>query len=301
MRELGLDSTAFPLLERARLRFGDEPNIHPHAHLFHNAPQFHDLQVPSPTSDFSPSRYTLPWLQLTKFEGQLCDLNLFTLAPNLVEAKCDFQHNEDSPLDMVSHRHLTSFTFMEGSSVEIFDYLTFPALKYLDIRKMESYQYPLLQQFLFRSSPPLVSLLVRADDDCYAEWHRCLPRIANTLENLEICDIPEEVMVRLFRLWDGRNLDALSNLRTLSLRDVDGGVNLYNLVNYLERSDKLRSFRLVWTFNPFLDGTYRTGAIGARGAAKVANTISDHLSRMASAGMEIYLGTEHKNYAGIDV
>ncbi|KAJ6560327.1 hypothetical protein B0H19DRAFT_113780 [Mycena capillaripes] len=203
---------------------------------------------------------------------------------------------------MITHPRLTSFTLLERPCAEYINYLTLPALKYLDIRQMGTYQYPLLEPFLDRSSPPLVSLLVRGDDDCYADWHRCLPRIANTLENLEIRDIPEEVMVGLLGLWDKeRNLAALSNLRSLSLREVEGGVNLHNLVNYLERSDKLRSFRLVWTSSPFLDGTYRTWATGALIATESANTVSDHLSRMASAGMEIYLGTKHKNYAAIDV
>ncbi|KAJ6560326.1 hypothetical protein B0H19DRAFT_1376112 [Mycena capillaripes] len=227
---------------------------------------------------------TLPWSQLTKFEGQLWDWNLFILAPNLVEVKCDFEAIEDFPLVAICLPHLTSFTLIDGSNVAIFEYLNLPALKYLDISKMESYQYPLLEPFLARSSPPLVSLLVRGDDHCYAEWHRCLPRIANTLENLEIREIAEEVMARLFRPWDKMtNLDVLSNLRTL------------------KRSDKLRSFRLVWTSSPFLDRTYRPGGFDVRRAAEAASSISDHLSRMASAGMEIYLGTEHKNYAAIDV
>ncbi|KAJ6560319.1 hypothetical protein B0H19DRAFT_113676 [Mycena capillaripes] len=298
IHELGLDSVAFPLLQRATLHYRGEADDSASPHLFGSAPQFHDLQVPSGSSEFDPGRFTLPWSQLTKFEGQLWDWNLFILAQNLVELKCDFEPIEDFPLVAISHPHLTSFTLMEGSSAEIFEYLNLPALKYLDISKMESYQYPLLEPFLVRSSPPLASLSVRADDDCYGNWHRCLPRIANTLENLEIRDIPEEVMVRLLGLWDKeRNLDALSNLRSLILRDVEGGVNLHNLVNYLERSDKLRSFQLVWTRNPFLDsGYYGTGP----GVLNTNDTVRSHLFRMARTGMEIYLGTEDKNYASIN-
>jgi hypothetical protein len=81
------------------------------------------------------------------------------------------------------------------------------------------------------------------------------------------------------------------------LPDVEGGVDLYWVTQYLySRSDALRSFRLVWKFPPFLDGEYYLGPE----ASKTTDTISGHLSRIARTGMDIYLGTENKNYAAIN-
>ncbi|KAJ7886720.1 hypothetical protein B0H13DRAFT_896294 [Mycena leptocephala] len=139
---------------------------------------------------------------------------------------------------------------MEGSLDGMIEYLNLPALQYLDISRMTSYYA--LEPFLTRSSPPLVSLLVRADEGCFEDWHRCVAHVANTLENLTVRQVPHEVVLDL--CFGDKSLDALQNIRSLSLQEVWGGVDLYFLVDFLYlRSDKLRSFRLVWRASPFLD------------------------------------------------
>ncbi|KAJ7468345.1 hypothetical protein B0H11DRAFT_1921212 [Mycena galericulata] len=61
------------------------------------------------------------------------------------------------------------------------------------------------------------------------------------------------------------------------------------------RSNQLRTFRLVWETSPFLDSEHRlpTGA----GATKIVDSILGRLSRLGQSGMDIYLGTDTRNYA----
>ncbi|KAJ7872057.1 hypothetical protein B0H13DRAFT_1030108 [Mycena leptocephala] len=286
IRELGLDSAAFPRLQSARLHCQSNYDAHRLAHVFNNAPRFHDLQM---YSGFIPSTLTFPWSQLTKYEGSIQDLDLFTLAQNLTEVKCQLVQDEGN-FSVVAHSRLTSLTVVQGS-LDILKYLTLPSLKHLYVCEIDSFDYYWLEPFLIRSSPPLVSLSVHGDDDCFEHWHRCLPRVVSTLENLEVSQASTKVLSVLF------HRSNLGNLRTLSLPDVEGGVDLYWVTQYLySRSDALRSFRLVWTFPPFLDGEYYLGPE----ASKTTDTISGHLSRIARTGMDIYLGTENKNYAAIN-
>jgi len=103
-------------------------------------------------------------------------------------------------------------------------------------------------------------------------------------------------MASMFDIFGEKHLRTLPNVRTLSLREVEGGVDLYYLVDFLYlRSDTLRSFRLVWASNPSLNGEYPAGPR----ATKTVDTISGHLSRLAQSVMEMYLGTEGKNYVAI--
>ncbi|KAJ7682210.1 hypothetical protein DFH06DRAFT_289645 [Mycena polygramma] len=292
--ELELNSTAFPVLQRATLNYLDyiAPNL-PND-ILSNAPRFHDLYC---ESGISPSRITFPWLQLTKFAGTIWNLELFTVAPNLIEVQCWLDPDETSVLTAVTHPRIRSLTMKDRCS-GLIRYLSLPALKYLDVLEMDPYDYGSLGPFLKRSSPPLESLSVRADHRCYPKWHRCLPRIAGTLKNLHVSHVPRDVMSSMFPVGHEPTLDSdcLRDLRALSFEDVDGGVDLHWLTEFLySRSDKLRSFRLIWKDNPFLDGKYLAGPLNN----KTSDTIGGHLLRINRAGTEIYLGTKDKNYAAI--
>ncbi|KAF7352338.1 F-box domain-containing protein [Mycena venus] len=291
IHELELDSVAFPLLRSARLE-GNQSLEPTTGCVFHNAPRLHDLNLPQAIDNLVP-----PWVQLTRFEGRIFNLDLFNMAVNLTEATCHLDDEEAyGPFKMITHLRLSSLTVLLGS-LNIIKYLTLPALKILEISEMDNCDYRSLEPFLTRSSPSLVSLSVRADYDCEEHWHPCLPRVASTLENLVIDQVPEALMLRLFHGTPDKILHLLPNLRTLSLSDVPGGVNLYFLVDFLySRSDKLRAFRLVWTYPPFLDGKYYLGP----SANKTGDTISGHLSRLARSGIDIYLGTVDKNYVTVD-
>ncbi|KAJ7682121.1 hypothetical protein DFH06DRAFT_1463955 [Mycena polygramma] len=285
--DLGLTSAVFPILQSAAFNYGN-PALPDRA--FSHAPRFHDLRTPH---GFSLANCSLPWLQLTKFDGKIGNFDFFSFAPNLVEVRCLFDYDEGF-LTATTHSALRSLVLLDGSYDEIIDHLTLPALQHLNVVHMDSYDY--LGPFLERSSPPLVSLSVRAHSDkFYQVWNKYLPHVAETLENLHILRPSEEVVIDMFFPFGDRRLQAPPKLRALSLEDVDGGVNLYRLTQFLYlRSGKLRSFRLVWTHSPLMDRWCNAGP--SRGTA-TQDTISGHFSQIADAGTDIYLGTVDKNYA----
>ncbi|KAJ6486445.1 hypothetical protein C8R47DRAFT_1320915 [Mycena vitilis] len=250
--ELGLDSAAFPLLQRAALSYAtpDWPDV-----VFNDAPRFHDLCCASGINTI-----TFPWLQLTKFTGTLCNLDIFTFATNLIEVECRFDHDEESllPVTAVTHPRISTFT-VEDRSCGLIRYLSLPALRYLDVSEMDPEDYASLEPFLERSSSPLESLSVRADNGCYAGWYSCFPRLADTLKNLNISGVPRDVMYSMFPIGHEKSLNiyCLRSLRAPSFEDVEGGVDLHHLIEFLySRFDELRSFRLVWRYKPFLDSEY---------------------------------------------
>ncbi|KAJ7462145.1 hypothetical protein FB451DRAFT_1371156 [Mycena latifolia] len=135
-QQIGLDSVAFPLLRRAAISDNLEPWPDPSnpVHIYRNAPQLHHLIILGMTPI---SCYTPPWLQLTKFEGEILNLDLFVMAPNLTES--------------LTVSKLSSMTY------DPLPYLTLPALQFLyidnGIRSPDK-----LCAFLTRSSPPLRTL-----------------------------------------------------------------------------------------------------------------------------------------------
>ncbi|KAJ7682157.1 hypothetical protein DFH06DRAFT_288294 [Mycena polygramma] len=283
VEKLGLDSAVFPSLLRVKLRDVASSNLHP-PDIFSNAPRLHGLVLQC--QEITPTTFTFPWLQLTKFQGAIWGLDLFTSAPNLIEAECDFEYDPASPLTAVTHHRLNSLTLASEQSMDLLRYLTLPALKILEISDMPDHYYGSFTPFIIRSLPPLVTLSVRADYDCYGQWYLCLPLLARTLENLEIFHASKESTDAMFGTM---NLGGLLNLRTLVMEDVCDGVNLQSLVEFLHtRSKSLRSFRIVLRDCPFLDRQVY--------ASRASDTASGHLSRIIQAGMDIYFGTIHKNY-----
>ncbi|KAJ6560304.1 hypothetical protein B0H19DRAFT_1376096 [Mycena capillaripes] len=294
MHELGFDSGVFPLLERVELYDNeDDPPQHPLAQLFVNAPRLHDVSMRYGRN--SVTRFSFPWLQLTKFEGLIESLNVLIMAPNLIEIKGNLIEEAEHPFAIITHPRVNSLTVTrispfldDDSDLEIIKYLTLPALKYLDVSEMCSYTS--FEPFLIRSSPPLVSVSVRSDFSDFNRlplpWARPLLRVTSTLENLEIINISEFIMPDLLE-------ELFKKILTLSLRVSWGSVELHRLIQFLyKRPDNLRSFRLVWNVDPFLENILSAGPQ----AAEVEDTVKGHLSRMARAGLNIYLGTENKNY-----
>jgi hypothetical protein len=117
--------------------------------------------------------------------------------------------------------------------------------------------------------------------------------IGRTLHILTIYHPSADIMSHICRLHTP--FHALPNLRSLTLSHVAGGVDLSFFVRFLySRLDKpLHTFRLTWESSPFLDGKYCTNLDDER----TGDTISGHLSALSRAGMNIYLGTNEKNYA----
>ncbi|KAF8214180.1 hypothetical protein K438DRAFT_2149366 [Mycena galopus ATCC 62051] len=319
IHQLGLGSLDSPLLESASLNCNRRSDVQHNG--FHHAPRLREFRLGTISESYPPIRLTLPWLQLTKFEGSIQDLRLFVQAPNLTEVTCSLDLGNS--LTAITHTHLNSLTVMQGAHI-ILANLTLPALQHLDVSYGELYNE--LEGFLMRSSPPLLSLSVVAEDEAF-KWKQCLAHVAGTLENFQLKSPSSTIISLLFPIWGSSLLSPsrFPNIRSLSLKDVksDNGPNYLGLLNFLyARSDRLRSFRLVWDFSPFLDARYSAGhrdtqtpAMDARHLSRLARagtvnaedrghrlpetveTVSGHLSRLARAGMVIYLGTEDENYA----
>ncbi|KAJ7780927.1 hypothetical protein B0H16DRAFT_1877749 [Mycena metata] len=84
MDALQLYSLSFPSLQAAS--FHGYSNLE--THVFGNAPQLHSLHVLPFPEGIVPARFHLPWQQLTTFEGPVHHLDLFIVAPNLIDVKC---------------------------------------------------------------------------------------------------------------------------------------------------------------------------------------------------------------------
>ncbi|KAF7352423.1 F-box domain-containing protein [Mycena venus] len=215
MSQLELDSVSFPLLHGVTLDCAYNPHLHRSRRLFADAPRFHDLCLLSKTEIYIPLEFSLPWLQLTKFEGALHDLSLFTLAPNLCEAISLFDPVGHSTV--ITHPNLRSLTTRADSRTDILKYLTLPGLQHLIVSYLPIRDS--LVDFLSRSSPPLISLSVGEKYGThFNNWARSLP---STLESLEIRDAGSAD-----GLVDPSILDALPNLRTLIFQDVADGFSL---------------------------------------------------------------------------
>ncbi|KAJ6515367.1 hypothetical protein C8R45DRAFT_956270 [Mycena sanguinolenta] len=287
IRTLGLDSASFPLLQSATV------DCVPHSYptptiLFGSAPLLHTLCMPSAASN----EFTLPSM-LTKFEGKLHGLELLTLAPNLIELICKFNRHDSDRSVTITHRNLASLTFTANNVEDYFccddilPHLALPALKHLDVSGIESYDS--LESFITRSSPPLVSLSVKGNtvDSDFDHLRKNLSLVADTLESLEFVDIADahfSSLVYFLRRYS-------YNIRALTFRDVHGSSGLDLLVRFLyEHSARLRTFRLVCITGPFFDDTI------CAGPSKTIDRIDGHLSRLAQAGMDIYLGATSKRY-----
>jgi hypothetical protein len=297
IRLLGLDSANFPLLKGATLGCDHalSPSTDFSGHIFDNAPQFQELHIRSWRG--TPSASMFAWGQLTKFEGAISDLELFTLAPNLTELNCFLAVDDSFPI--ITHRSLITLK-MCPDSFDVVQYLTLPALRSLNVALLLSYDS--LEPFLARSSPPLVTLSVHGsargfgnyEDDAVSFFDlllRCLPLVAGTLEDLEFSSVSDKNMRSIPHI-----LYLLPNIRTVSFVDLEDPLNLHFLVKFLyERLDKVRSFKVVWPSDvfPFLEGTTYAGPPGTR---VYCDTIIGHLSQAAQSGMDIYLGTADKNY-----
>jgi hypothetical protein len=259
-------------------------------------PQFHDLHMTS-SWRVTPTTFTLAWLQLTKFEGEISDLALFSLAPNLAELICTFEDDGSFPT-IVTHRCLRTLKIDQDSG-DIIQYLSLPALQYLDAIYMASYDS--LESFLRRSSPPLITLFVHGDaelenDEDESESFdlllKCMPLVASTLENFGLAWVSDRNILSISDIFR-----PLSNIRTVSFVGVP--LNLRFLVEFLyARSDKLRSFRAVWPLSvfPFLEGTTYAGPQAKK---HYYDTIIGHLSHLAQSGVDIHPGTDDKNYLSI--
>ncbi|KAK7062160.1 hypothetical protein R3P38DRAFT_2833761 [Favolaschia claudopus] len=273
--QLGLDLASFPLLQKASIRGG----VSDPSQIFLNAPRLHDLCL------VTASQLTSPWAQLTKFEGTISDLTLFTVAPNLTELICSFECDSDD-LEIVTHSHLRSLTISETEEVSVLQYLTLPALKRLDIS--DSPAYGALQSFFERSLPPLTELVLHGEQACLESWDEFTPLVADTLESLHI----KNSLTTAFFVYP--ILDSLPNVRSLTFEKFTEDLDLNSLVRFLyAQSGNLRIFNIIYGPSHFFDCDAFAGFLDGE---ETVDTVNRHLARLVQSGMDVYFGTKEKNY-----
>ncbi|KAJ7432287.1 hypothetical protein B0H11DRAFT_2381317 [Mycena galericulata] len=267
-------NATFPLLRRVAIK-----NIYYRPHplnpinVFSNAPQLREFSMFGATV-FSSCK--LPAFQLTKIEGNITDLELFSVAPNLTEVKCSVEYLDHVPPTIITHARLEFLTLIiktrfGGEPKDIFPHLTLPALLSLDISdSSKSIDAASISSFLTRSAAPLHTLSVNIDGDAYDEWVGSLTRLDNTLENLTMYSPSEAFLTDFMDHPSGylnRDYHRLPRLQNLTFINAPH-INFELLVEFLVRRSrtfcpeppvKLKSFRLV--------------------------------SRLASTGMDIHVGS----------
>ncbi|KAJ7498646.1 hypothetical protein FB451DRAFT_5300 [Mycena latifolia] len=308
--ELGLDSVAFPLLQRAVITepFEPEPDSSNPVHIYSNAPQLHDLIL---LSDTLFSFYTPPSLQLMKFEGTIMNLELLTMAPNLTEIRCSLEGLDPYPTSTIFHLRLQSLTVLKTSfsedAIDLLPHLTLPALQFLHISALTDrlISTDSLFSFLIRSSPPLRTLSARVSHSSFYDWNSCFSCVAKTLENLELHSPESAFQHELFNLdIPHSHYNPLPRLRTLHLVD-SVGIDCYSLVEFLQRRSttptlaKFRSFRATFHSSFFREDTF-----GFRTIPNITEHLIDTepkevttaLAQLASGGIDIIIEATEKTY-----
>ncbi|KAJ6561409.1 hypothetical protein DFH09DRAFT_1159889 [Mycena vulgaris] len=264
--------------------------------VFANAPRLRTLGMDSENTATLPlDIFAPPWSQLTRFNGFIKNLDLFTLASNLTEAECFLTaHPEVSLTAIITHPRLQSLTIRGFSSYHpdpatvFLQHLTLPALRSLNILDWESYnENPpslALESFLQRSRPLLTFLSFNITEFTFDNWAKGLACVTDTLENLEIKSRPDAVLLNIFCSLH------LPNLRTLSLLGLKGRIDFNDLLRFLfnGQTPHLSSLRLVWQDSPFLDRKMWISQ-----TSKLAS-VSDHLADLVRGGMKIHFGTDEK-------
>ncbi|KAJ7682250.1 hypothetical protein DFH06DRAFT_1160653 [Mycena polygramma] len=305
MRQLGLDSAVFPLLRYATL--GDqlgpdpEPDEDNPVEIFGNVPHLHDLSV---IPEGVLSYYSPPWSQLTKFDGEITNLELFTLAPHLIEARCAMEYLSLSQTSVVSHACLQSLTLVKSYNgqppADILEHLTLPGLQTLHITSTTDGEYTSLFPFLARSSPPLRSLSIRIHPEIFLDWADCLCAVGATLEHLEVEDPCGRVQSAV--LTCHRNFAEISpplpRLETLVLKNLFS-INYEPLLYFLEARTRhpefatIRSFRLECSEGAFLDDL--VGGPSAIDGRYDYATVTGHLESLSkNRGIDIHIGAGRK-------
>ncbi|KAJ7506539.1 hypothetical protein B0H11DRAFT_234397 [Mycena galericulata] len=214
----------FPLLQQILLHFEVPPsyNYEP-IELFREAPQLREVHLKAYAVD---SFFILPCHHLTSFTGEISSMDIFQLAPGLVEAVVSltmeepgFVHRSDA---IIMHPNLRSFAFScreraQGSaSIEALQFLTLPALERLHIYQTNTRDHDThatFSSFLSRSSPPL-RILSMSISDMPPTWETQFATTLRTLERLRLTQSYKSSVVQE-RLLAWLEVDAQNHLPEL--------------------------------------------------------------------------------------
>jgi hypothetical protein len=239
----------FPLLKKIALAYAAVFIPDGVIEMFGNAPQLREVHL----ENFAvQSFFFLPWRHLTKFTGEIWNTDIFSLAPNLLEATVsvtpDNQHKSKS---VIVHPTLRSLTFFAGTrghfspSIKALDFLTLPGLEHLHMCKTHDHTatHTTLSSFLSRSSPSLTSLSISAED-IPPSWENTIP--FRTLECLRLSDPLAIAFEKTLLTWleadAEEHLPYLQELVFVERMD-DGYKTLLASLSHISTT-KVRPFRL---------------------------------------------------------
>ncbi|KAK7062026.1 hypothetical protein R3P38DRAFT_2832947 [Favolaschia claudopus] len=291
VHELGFDLAAFPILESVMLCCATSISPSIPVGVFQNAPLLHDIQL---GWSLYPRQFQFDWewKRLTKFSGKLDSMELFALAPALVELTCTFLPALDASLVVTQHLTLESLTVADDDgdeSLDVLQYLTLPALRRLDIFDSKD-NHDSLRLFLARSSPPLISIIVEMNEVCLDQWRKSLLIVASTLERVELHGVHDSDAHQSLTDDFIRPLsDKCLTIQSLTLKSAgECNADILMRLLYALSNRALKSFTFLWDLPPLLEQTAYEN--------EILDTLSGHLCRLSRAGMDIYFGTEDKNY-----
>ncbi|KAJ7167588.1 hypothetical protein C8R46DRAFT_1269664 [Mycena filopes] len=265
---MDLHSIHFPLLERAVLGNNDPSHDLVDAfNVFDNAPRLREFNVRPGTLLLCDA----PWMQLTKFKGPIYDLDLFSMAANLLIAECTVDKSYGN--SEIVHPRLQSLAISGSYTsgvMDLLDALTLPALLSLDVTP--SVPLPTFWSFLGRSAPSLCALSANVDHNAFEPWEPILNSVAATLESLRVSCPTAEFLSGILRLGlSPQSRCRLPHLQHLSILESPV-VDHEQLVNFLYRRStsndlvRLQSFRLLYRpgtlsdeAEEFIAGEYDTG------------------------------------------
>ncbi|KAJ7457953.1 hypothetical protein B0H11DRAFT_2062038 [Mycena galericulata] len=221
-------------------------------------------------------------------------LTILQLAPNLVECTLEGisptffpdSHNSADIIILPSLRRLNFWSILDSPSYDkILRNLTLPALQTLALR-MFAISLNDLIAFLKRSSPPLLGLTIDASDSDFIHFLNDFPRLAPTLECLELYYPYPDAAKQLFALLSASPSHFLPNLRSLHVYANNYSLSISestwtNVLHTLSiRRSHITDFKLK-----------SRGRLSEPPVSVLAG-----LRELVADGLEIYIGNKERNY-----
>ncbi|KAK7000993.1 hypothetical protein R3P38DRAFT_3050713 [Favolaschia claudopus] len=136
--------------------------------------------------------------------------------------------------------------------------------------------------------PPLISISVEMNEACLDQWRKSLLVVASTLERVELHGVNDDYRSPIDDFIRPLS-DKCLTIQSLTLKRAgECNADILMWLLYALSNRALKSFTFVWDLPPLLEQTAYQN--------EILDTLSGHLCRLSRAGMDIYFGTEDKNY-----